>query len=231
MLLRWTLPLAAALLLAVPASAAEETVSTEAPSQWKPDDVTIDLGDTVTWQNGSQGFHNVKFNDGSFTAPSGPSMEAWSVHRTFDTPGTFRYVCGFHGSAMPGVVKVRDATGHVPLTPPGLEVSASGEQTLKRLEGRGLRARASCDNGCDITLKVSLSPKTAKRFGFAKRRKTIGHASDSLPEGHTVPFDIDLKPKAENALAGAKRAFKVRLDVRATNDTADTARKKIKITP
>ena len=106
MLLRWTLPLAAALLLAVPASAAEETVNTEAPSQWKPDDVTIDLGDTVTWQNGSQGFHNVKFNDGSFTAPSGPSMEAWSVHRTFDTPGTFRYVCGFHGGSMRGTVIV-----------------------------------------------------------------------------------------------------------------------------
>ena len=231
MLLRWTLPLAMAGLMAVPALAADEAVNTEAPSQWKPDDVTIDMGDTVTWQNGSQGFHNVKFNDGSFTDPPAPSTNPWSVHRTFDTPGIFRYVCGFHGAAMSGVVRVRDATGQVPVTGPGLEVSAAGEQTLKRLENRGLRARASCENGCDITMKVSLSPKTAKRFGFAKRRKTIGRASDSLSSGSTVPFDIDLKPKAANALAGAKRAFKVRLDVRATNDTADTARKKIKITP
>jgi len=229
-LLRWTLPLAAALLLAVPASAADQSVSALPSTQWSPDAVTIDMGDTVTWHN-EGGFHSVKFNDGSFEDPPTPSSSAWTVHRTFDTPGTFRYVCGFHGSAMPGVVRVRDATGQVPVTGPGLDVSASGEQTLKRLENRGLRARASCKNGCDITLKVSLSPKTAKRFGFAKRRKTIGRASDSLPSGREVPFDIDLKSKAADALAGAKRAFKVRLDVRATNDTADTARKKIKITP
>jgi len=132
---------------------------------------------------------------------------------------------------MPGVVRVRDASGQVPVTGPGLDVSASGEQTLKRLENRGLGVRASCDNGCDITLKVSLSPKTAKRFGFAKRRMTIGRESDSLSAGRTNTFDIVLKPKVANAVEDANRAFKVRLDVRATNDSADTARKKIKITP
>jgi plastocyanin len=228
--LRWTLPLAAAVLLAVPASASDQSVSALPSTQWSPDDVTIDLNDTVTWHN-EGGVHSVKFDDGSFEAPSQPSAEPWTVQRTFDTPGTFRYVCGFHGSAMPGVVRVRDATGQVPLTPPGLEVRARDEQTLKRLEGRGLRARASCENGCDITLKLSLSPRTAKRFGFAKRRKTIGRESDSLPPGDTMAFDIDLKPKAEDALADAKRAFKVRLDVRATKDTADGARQKIRITP
>jgi plastocyanin len=227
---RWPLTLALLALLAVPASAADQTVSALPSTQWSPDEVEIDMGDTVTWQN-QGGFHNVKFNDGSFEEPSAPDDSSWTVERTFNTPGIFRYVCGFHGSAMPGVVRVRDATGQVPQTGPGLDVSAPDEQTLKRLENRGLRARAGCDNGCDITLKVSLSPRTAKRFGFAKRRKTIGRESDSLSEGRAVPFDIELKPKPADALADAKRAFKVRLDVRATNDTASTARKKIKITP
>lgn len=217
--------------MAVPASAADQTVTGLPSTQWSPDDVTIDMGDTVTWHNEGGGFHNVKFNDGSFTGPSEPSSSSWTVDHTFDTPGIFRYVCGFHGSAMPGVVRVRDATGQVPVTGPGLDVSAPGEQTLKRLENRGLRARASCENGCDITLKVSLSPKTAKRFGFAKRRKTIGRESDSLSAGRTNAFDIALKPKPANRLEDAERAFKVRLDVRAKNDSADTARKKIKITP
>lgn len=227
---RWALPLAIAVLAAVPASAADQSVSALPSTQWQPDDVTIDMGDTVTWHN-EGGVHSVKFNDGSFEEPATPSTDPWTVDRTFDTAGTFRYVCGFHGAAMPGVVRVRDATGQVPQTGPGLDVSARDEQTLKRLENRGLGVRASCDNGCDITLKVSLSPKTAKRFGFAKRRKTIGRESDSLSSGRTVAFDIALKPKAADALADAKRAFKVRLDVRASNDTADTARKKIKITP
>ena len=227
---RWALPLAIAALAAVPASAADQSISALPSTQFSPDDVTIDLNDTVTWNN-KGGVHSVKFNDGSFEEPPSPSADAWTVQRTFDTPGTFRYVCGFHGSAMPGVVRVRDATGEVPVTGPGLDINARDEQTLKRLENRGLGARASCESGCDITLKVSLSPRTAKRFGFAKRRKTIGRESDSLSADRTVSFDIALKPKAANALEDAKRAFKVRLDVRATNDTADTARKKIKITP
>jgi plastocyanin len=230
---RWPLPLAIAALMAVPASAADQTVTAQPSIQWSPDEVTIDMGDTVTWNNAG-GTHNVEFDDGSYTEPSNPRPDDWSVNRTFDTPGTFRYHCGFHGPAMSGVVKVRDASGNVPppaQVDPGLDVSASSEQTLQRLLGRGLRARAGCENGCDIRLKISLAPKTAKRFGFARRRKTIGRETGSLPEGRTQPFDIALKAKAEDALADAKRAFKVRLDVRATNDTTETARRKIKITP
>ena len=230
MLVRWTLPLAAAVLLAVPASAADQSVSALPSTQWQPDDVTIDMGDTVTWHN-EGGVHSVKFNDGSFEEPPQPSTDAWTVQHTFDTPGIFRYVCGFHGSAMPGVVRVRDATGQVPQTGPGLDVSAADEQPLGRLERKGLKLRATCDNGCDVVMKMSLAPKTAKRFGFAKRRKTIGRETGSLSNDESQRFFISLKPKAEDALADAERAFKVRLDVRATNDTADTARKKIKITP
>jgi hypothetical protein len=192
--------------------------------------VTIDMGDTVTWHN-EGGVHSVKFNDGSFEQPPAPSTDPWTVQRTFDTPGTFRYVCGFHGSAMPGVVKVRDATGQVPVVRPGLAVSAADEQPLGRLERKGLRVRASCDNGCDVVMKMSLAPRTAKRFGFAKRRKTIGRETGSLSTDESQRFFISLKPKAEDALADAKRAFKVSLDVRATNDTAQTAHEKIKITP
>jgi plastocyanin len=231
--LRWTLPLAAAVLLAVPASAADQSVSALPSNEWSPDDVTIDMGDTVTWHN-EGGVHSVKFNDGSFEDPSQPSSDPWTVQRTFDTPGIFRYVCGLHGSAMPGVVRVRDATGTVPPpaeVDPGLSVRARDEQPLTRLVGQGLRLRARCDNGCDLTAKISLAPKTAKRLGFASRRVTIGRETDSLPEGRRVPIDIALKQKAENKLDDAERAFKVRLDVRARNDTTDTARRKIKITP
>jgi plastocyanin len=231
--LRWPLTLAIAGLAAVPASAADQTVTAQPSSQWSPDEVTIDQGDTVTWNNAG-GIHNVEFDDGSFTEPPTPSSGWSGVERTFNEAGTFRYHCGFHGQAMSGVVGVRDATGTVPPpaeVDPGLDVSARAEQTLQRLLGRGLRARAGCENGCDIRLKISLAPKTAKRFGFARRRKTIGRETDSLAAGRETPFDIELRAKAENALEDARRAFKVRLDVRATNDTADTARQKIKITP
>ena len=50
----------------------------------------------VTWNNGS-GLHNVHFDDNSFDMPPSPSSSAWSVSRTFTSPGTFRYYCEAHG--------------------------------------------------------------------------------------------------------------------------------------
>jgi hypothetical protein len=136
---------------------------------------------------------------------------------------------------MPGTVRVRDATGTVPEpveVPPGLTVNARDEQALKRLvEGNGLRVRTRCVNGCDMTLKASLAPRTAKRFGFARRRKTIGRRTASPPADRTVALDVALRQRAKNRLADAKRPFKVRLDVSATKDTRETARRTIKINP
>jgi plastocyanin len=234
--LRWTLPLAIAVLLTVPASAADQSVSAGPEFEFSPSEVTIDVGDKVTWEQSGVFPHNVKFDDGSFEEPADPTSTPWTAERTFDTPGTFHYYCEQHrDNGMTGTVNVRDATGSVPPpaeVEPGLEVSARDEQTLKRLvEGNGLHVRASCVNGCDITLKLSLAPKTAKRLGFAERRKTIGRESTSLPAGRKVPIDIGLTRKAKNKLANAERAFKVRLDVRAAKDTTETAREKIKITP
>ena len=233
MLSRWSAPLAFALLLAAPAAAVDQSVTATPASQWSPSEVEIDMGDTVTWNNGG-GFHNVEFNDGSFTDPPAPSSDDWTVQRTFDTPGIFRYHCGFHGSAMAGVVRVRDETGQVPEpveVDPGLSVNARDEQALAKLLNRGLRANARCANGCDIRLKLSLAPRIAKRFGYARRRVTIGRTTDELPADRNVRMDTELNSKAKNRLADAERAFKVRLDVRATNDTRETDRMKIKITP
>jgi plastocyanin len=230
---RWTLPLALALLLAVPAVAADQSVTAQPGIQWSPDDVTIDMGDTVTWNNAG-GIHNVEFDNGSFTEPPAPSSDDWTADRTFDTPGIFRYHCGFHGASMRGVVRVRDETGQVPEpveVPPGLTVDAADERALGRLLNRGFRIRARCENGCDIKTKLSLAPKIAKRLGYAERRTTIGRGSASLLVDRGVRMDTELNSKAQNKLADADRAFKVRLDVRATNDTRETARRKIKITP
>jgi plastocyanin len=220
--------------MVVPASAADQTVTAQPSSEWSPDDVTVDTGDTITWNNAG-GVHNVRFNDGSYTQPGQPSSSDWSVQRTFDTPGIFRYQCGFHGSAMAGVVRVRDATGQVPEpvdVEPGLTLGARGEQGLERLvEGRGLRARGRCTNGCDIRLKLSLAPKIAERFGFAERRKTIGTERATLPTNRRTALDIELTQKAKNRLADAERPFKVRLDATATKDTRETGRETIKIVP
>ena len=98
-----------ALTAAPGALAANQTVNATPSLTFSPNSVVINQGDTVTWNN-TGGLHNVNFDDGSYTMPASPSTSAWSVTRTFNTPGMFRYYCQVHGgpngSGMSGVVWV-----------------------------------------------------------------------------------------------------------------------------
>ncbi len=238
MLLRWPLPIAIVALMAVPAGAADQSVTTTPGNEFSPAAVTIDLNEKVTWSNGG-GFHNVKFDDGSFEEPSAPDPTGWRVDRTFDKAGTYRYHCEAHGapggSGMAGQVTVREPRTTPPPDPdpvaPGLTVSAPKEQSLARLLERGARPRVRCERGCDAKLRLSIDARTAKRFGFRRARRTIGATSATLAAGRGERVAVRLTRRAVRRLRGARRPFKVRLDVRATKDTRETFREKIKITP
>jgi plastocyanin len=101
--------LVALAVLAAPAGAANQTVNATISNQFSPRDVTVNLSDSVTWNN-TGGFHNVHFDDNSFVQPSSASFDSWSVSRTFTTAGTFRYYCDIHGApngvGMSGTVTV-----------------------------------------------------------------------------------------------------------------------------
>ena len=73
---------------------------------WSPDAVTIQVGDTVTWTN-EQGFHNVLLGDSRLNQPGFPNDPAWqpSPQMTFDTPGSYTYLCEVH-PGMTGTVAV-----------------------------------------------------------------------------------------------------------------------------
>jgi plastocyanin len=94
------------------ARAANQTVTAlSGPNRFAPTTVTVNQGEMVTWNNGS-GTHNVQFNDGSYEMPANPSSSSWTVSRTFNTPGTFAYICRQHGASMSGTVVV------LPVAPP-----------------------------------------------------------------------------------------------------------------
>jgi plastocyanin len=98
------------------ARAANQTVTAlSGPNRFSPSTVMVNQGEMVTWNNGS-GTHNVQFNDGSYEMPPNPDSSNWTVSRTFNTPGTFTYICRQHGSSMSGTV-VMQAVGSPP--PPG----------------------------------------------------------------------------------------------------------------
>ncbi len=81
-----------------------------------PDQVTITVGDSVTWNNADYGDHNVVATDGSFKGGGNPLTHdpapgPWTFTHQFNVPGTFRYYCSQHSDhgkgGMVGVVIVR----------------------------------------------------------------------------------------------------------------------------
>jgi len=59
---------------------------------FNPSDVTISVGDTVTWTNNDPGRHAIRIgNENSYELPAGGSYSY-----TFNEAGTFYYVCSFH---------------------------------------------------------------------------------------------------------------------------------------
>lgn len=88
--------------------------------QFTPSQLTIHVGETVTWTN-QGGFHNVVADDGSFRCAAGcdgnggngSPASSWTFSRTFTTPGTVRYYCEVHGgrggAGMSGTILVQAA--------------------------------------------------------------------------------------------------------------------------
>jgi plastocyanin len=88
-----------------PAPTGAATVQATDSLKFTPATVTINVGQTVVWQNNGTVAHTVTFD-------SGPSFSqnlnaGANVVRMFSTAGTFKYHCVIHGAAMSGTVIVR----------------------------------------------------------------------------------------------------------------------------
>ena len=92
------------------ATAAEHIVQTNG-LVFEPADLTIQVGDTVTWINADNGLHNVVADDGSFTSGE-PSTASWQYSYTFHTGGSWGYSCEVHAAqGMTGTVTVEGIFG------------------------------------------------------------------------------------------------------------------------
>jgi plastocyanin len=71
---------------------------------YQPASVAVRIGQSVEWQNDSQGLHNVVFTDISMGAS--PTLRPHDRFATpFDRSGSYDYVCDFH-AGMRGTVVV-----------------------------------------------------------------------------------------------------------------------------
>ena len=68
-----------------------------------PADDTVEVGDTVTWENSGETIHTVK-GDGFFSKAINPGD---SYEHKFTKPGTYDYICTLHPDQMQGTVVVK----------------------------------------------------------------------------------------------------------------------------
>ncbi|MDC9825601.1 cupredoxin family copper-binding protein [Devosia sp. ZB163] len=94
--------LAATALMAVPAFAADHTVTIK-DMKFAPAALTIAAGDTVTFVNQDSAPHTATAQGAFDTGPMNPGQ---GVKLTFSAPGDFAYICAIHPS-MKGNIKVQ----------------------------------------------------------------------------------------------------------------------------
>jgi plastocyanin len=174
--------LSLALLLCSPAAAADQTVNATGSNTFSPSTVTINENETVTWKNQS-GIHNVVFDDGSYTQPAQPSGSMWTVSRQFPNAGTFKYHCGFHGTAMAGTVVVQSAQQPPPggapdTTAPDIDdlrivPSTFCNRKTSKCKRTGTLIRFTLDEDARISGRV-VNRKTGKKAGSLSITATAG---------------------------------------------------------
>ncbi len=214
---------------AVPSLAAEQSVQVccavgTGTNTFTPKTVTIDPGDTVTWRNEPGGYHNVKFDDGSFEQPADPSLDAWTVSRQFTTPGEYRYYCEQHGSkggvGMSGTVIVRGAT----TPPPSGDTTAPDIDSLRvspatfcnkksktcRKTGARIRFTLSEDATVEATILRRDSGDVVKRFSITGRKgkNSKSYSGSGLPLGK-YRVEMSATDAAGNQSKPARASFKI----------------------
>jgi plastocyanin len=88
-----------------------------------PASITVQVGDTVHWQNGSDAPHTVTSDTG--TDLNGDiAADTGSYDKTFDTAGTWKYHCDIH-DYMHGTIVVTEVGATAPPTQPPTDTQSS----------------------------------------------------------------------------------------------------------
>jgi plastocyanin len=103
---------------------ADATVQAAPGTQWAPSTLSVETGDTVTWNLGSGDgqFHNAEGREGPAEDPAwrsftGPIVNSGTEQYTFTQPGTYKFVCLVHEGVMTGTITVTGAAATPTATP------------------------------------------------------------------------------------------------------------------
>jgi plastocyanin len=183
--------------LAGPAAfGAEFIVETRSSNRFSPANLTIQVGDTVTWRNTS-GNHNVEADDGSFRCANGcdatggngsPASNAWTFSLTFNTPATISYHCVVHrGLGMTGTIAVVGG----PPTQPGSLRFAVDTVTVDESSGSAQLSvqRVSGDDGAVAVSFATANGSATAGSDYSAQSGTLNWAdNDDDPKNLSIPI-------------------------------------------
>ena len=135
---------------------------------YQPSQLTVGIGQTVTWQNGSLGQHTVTSVDGQFD--SGVISTGSSFAMTFTKAGTFNYTCTIHPT-MKGSVLV------LPIAAGTLQLRLS---TRRRPHGETLVVHVQAARGDANVLLQSAGPAGSWQTAARSQLSSTGVATLSL---------------------------------------------------
>lgn len=95
---------AAAASCANSAAASGPVISIDGAHSLNPSDLTIKVGDSITWTNNGTSTHQISFATGP---KCGFQIAGKSVSITFTNPGTFAYFCSIYPTYMKGTITVQ----------------------------------------------------------------------------------------------------------------------------
>ncbi|HET8898551.1 MAG TPA: plastocyanin/azurin family copper-binding protein [Rhodanobacteraceae bacterium] len=153
----------AALFFGAPCFADNVTVTANPNMTFSPANVTIHIGDTVTFKNAG-GYHNVVADDGSFRcsdscgSAGNPSASHWQYTHTYTSAGSFGYYCEPHGNpgvGMHGTVVVEASTTAEPITLGGY---LSGAWYDPEQSGHGFSLEFTQSNNTLVAIWFAFAP-------------------------------------------------------------------------
>jgi plastocyanin len=206
---RLLIPLLALMLAPWPATAENHTVRS-VNNQFIPRDITIQLGDTVTWNNEGLN-HNVVEINGLFRCANGcdetggngnPASNPWSVTVPFNSEGEFRYFCEVHGGQT-GNGQVFGMAGTVTVLAPSAPGNLRlGGNTLTVSEGGGnAQLQVQRVEGSDGAASVQFSTQNGSATSpsdFTSASGVLNWADgDNAPKGISIPIIDDSSTESQ----------------------------------
>ncbi len=120
------------ILVMIPSASAEDhDVSITDDMKFNPEDLTINVGDNVTWTNNDGMGHTATSTDGPASFDSGNIAAGATWSFTFTEAGTYNYKCDYHSSMTASITVVESDDGD------GTDDSDDGDGTDDSDDGDG----------------------------------------------------------------------------------------------